>query len=77
MKTPPQDIPNPITPDMTVLDIVSRYRETEAVFKNYDTYAGECICCKALFDSLQDVADRYALNLPELLDALNEAIRQE
>jgi hypothetical protein len=30
-----------------------------------------------LFDSLQDVADRYALNLPELLNALNEAIRQE
>jgi len=35
-----------IDPEMTVLDVVSRWRETEAVFKRYDARAGECICCK-------------------------------
>jgi hypothetical protein len=25
-----------ITPDMTVLDIISKHRETEGVFKKYD-----------------------------------------
>ena len=46
----------PIIPDMTVLDVVSTYRETEDVFRRYDNQAGECICCNALFDTLQGVA---------------------
>jgi len=58
---------------MTVLDIVSRYRETEAVFKRYDAVAGECICCNALFDTLKDVADKYRLDLTEHLCALKQA----
>ena len=62
-----------ITPEMTVLDIVSRYRETEAVFKRYDAVAGECICCNALFDTLKDVADKYRLDLTEILCALKQA----
>jgi len=31
-----------ITADMTILDVVSRYRETERVFKQYDDKAGVC-----------------------------------
>ena len=63
-----------IHPGMTVLDVVSRYRETEAVFKQYDARAGECICCQALFDSVQDVAEKYHLDLAELLTDLESAI---
>ena len=59
---------------MMVLDVVSRYRETEAVFKRYDARAGECICCQALFDSVQDVAEKYHLDLAELLTDLESAI---
>ena len=59
---------------MTVLDVVSRYRETEAVFKRYDARAGECICCQALFDSVNDVAEKYHLDLAELLSDLESAI---
>ena len=59
---------------MTVLDVVSRYRETEAVFKRYDARAGECICCQALFDSVQDVAKKYHLDMAELLADLEAAI---
>ncbi len=56
-----------IYPEMTVLDVVSRYRKTEAVFKKYDELAGECICCQALFDPIKKVAERYGLDLERLL----------
>jgi hypothetical protein len=62
-----------IRPEMTVLDVVYKYRQTEAVFKQYDQQAGECICCQALFESLQDVAARYNLDLKELLTDLETA----
>lgn len=65
----------PITPDMTVLDIISTYRETEDVFRRYDHQAGECVCCNALFDTLQDVAAKYGLNLQELQAELCTAIQ--
>lgn len=61
---------------MTVLNIVSKHRKTEAVFKNYDKKAGVCICCHALFESLSKVALRYGLNLEELLEDLEDAVRE-
>ena len=66
-----------ITPQMTVLDVVSQYRKTEAVFKRYDAAAGECICCNALFDSLGDVADKYCLDLARLITDLEQAVRED
>ena len=59
-----------IRPEMTVLDVVSRFRETEDVFKKYDKAAGECICCQALFDPLRKVAAKYGLDLKKLLNDL-------
>lgn len=59
--------------EMTVLDVVSRYRKTEAVFKQYDKQAGECICCQALFEPLSKVAVRYGLNLEKFLEDLEDA----
>lgn len=67
------DSRNAIRPEMTVLDIVSRYRQTEAVFKRYDALAGECICCQALFETLRDVAKKYNLDLKEFLADLEAA----
>ncbi len=63
-----------ITPDMTVLDIVSRYRETETVFKKYDELAGECICCNALFESLATVAQKYHFDVEKMMDELKNAV---
>jgi hypothetical protein len=63
-----------IEPRMTVLDVVSRCRATEAVFKRWDSRAGECICCQALFDTLRQVADRYGLDLDRLMAELNEVV---
>jgi hypothetical protein len=63
-----------INPDMTILDIVSRYRQAEAVFKRYDEKAGVCLCCHALFSSLKDVADKYCLDLEEMMAELKAII---
>jgi hypothetical protein len=64
-----------IRPEMTVLDIISRHRETEPVFKSYDALAGECICCSALFDTIGQVAEKYRLDGEKLQQELEQAIR--
>jgi len=60
-----------ILPEMTVLDVVSRYRGSEAIFEKYDEQAGVCICCNALFETLRDVAERYGIDLERLLKELD------
>jgi hypothetical protein len=59
---------------MTVLDIVSRYRQTETVFNRYDAKAGVCICCEALFDTLQEIAEKYRLDLKGLMEDLESVL---
>jgi hypothetical protein len=61
---------------MTVLDVLTRYRQTVTVFKRYDEHAGTCICCESLFESLENVAAKHALNLKDLLIEL-ETIANE
>jgi len=63
-----------IAANLTVLDVVSIYPETEVVFKSYDASVGECICCQSLFDTVQQVAEKYGLDLSEILKKLNSAI---
>lgn len=62
-----------IDPGMTILDVVSQYRQTESVFKQYDEKAGVCLCCQALFDPLKDVAETYGLDLRQLIADLTGA----
>jgi hypothetical protein len=64
-----------IAPEMTILDIVSKYRHTETVFKQYDEKAEVCILCHALFDSLEDLADKYGLDLEALMADLKAIIK--
>jgi hypothetical protein len=63
-----------VTPEMTVLDVVDRYRGTEAVFRKYDKKAGACICCQALFDTLKGVSEKYGLDLNRLITELEAKI---
>ena len=65
-----------IRPEMTVLDVVSGYKKTEQVFKQYDKQAGVCICCQSLFEPLKNVAVKYGLNLEKLLADLEAAAAQ-
>jgi imidazoleglycerol phosphate synthase glutamine amidotransferase subunit HisH len=62
-----------LTLEMTVLEVICRPRETEKVFRNYDTAAGVCLCCQALFDSLEELARKYGLDLEKLLVDLEMA----
>jgi hypothetical protein len=64
-----------IRPEMTLLDVVSRYGPTESIFKKYDEKAGVCLCCEALFTPLQTIAERYDLNLEKLLADLYSAVK--
>ena len=64
-----------ILPEMTVLDVISRYKGSEAILKEYDEQAGVCICCQALFETLRDVAEKYGIELERLLTDL-EAVAQ-
>jgi len=59
--------PKLITPDMTVLEVIYQYRQTAAVFRQYDAEAGGYLCCQALFDSLAEVAKKHRLDLDKLL----------
>ncbi len=65
-----------IVAEMSVLDIVSEYPTTEAVFKSYDERVGECICCQSLFETVHQVAEKYKLDLAVLLDEMNAAIKE-
>ena len=77
METEEKQGQRPISREMTVLDIVSQFRMTQDVFKEYDRQAGECICCQALFERLDDVAKRYDLDIDRLVHDLNEKIRSD
>jgi len=59
-----------ITPNMTVLEVINRYPDTESVFKKYDEQAGVCICCQSLFETLKDVSKKYDIDLDQLMTEL-------
>lgn len=65
----------PVHAEMTLLDVIARHRQTEAVFRNYDQKAGVCLCCEALFDTLKGACDKYGLELDKLLSDLEAVIR--
>jgi len=63
-----------IRSDMSVLDVVSSWRSTEIIFQQYDQLVDECICCNSLFDSLQETAAKYNIDLELLIKDLEKAI---
>ncbi len=62
-----------IKPELTILEVVYQYRQTETVFRKYEEEAGACLLCQALFDSLAEAAAKYGLNLRRLLADLESA----
>jgi hypothetical protein len=63
-----------ITDEITVLDLVGLYPETEVVFDHYTRIIGICICCEALFCTLSEVADMYEIDSEELMARLRSVI---
>jgi len=66
---------NVLTPQMTLLEIMYRWRASETVFRAYESQAGVCLRCQALFDTLEDVARKYRLDLKALLADLQTLIQ--
>jgi len=66
-----------ISQDMTVLDVVSEYRSTEAVFRSYDDRAGACVCCTCLFETVEALARTLGLDLDAFLRELETAASAE
>lgn len=62
-----------ILAEMTVLDVVSTFRGIEQAFAKYDQQAGTCICCQALFDPLEEVAEKFDLDLDGMIGDLEAA----
>lgn len=60
--------------DMTILDIVADYPNTEDVFRTYDDIAGKCTMCHNLFDTLEEFADMYKINYSDLIDRLEKVL---
>lgn len=65
-----------LAPGMTLLEVLSRYRRTEEVFRSYEQQAGVCLLCQALFDTLVEVAAKYGLDLERMLEDLEAVARR-
>ncbi|MGM0396790.1 MAG: hypothetical protein ACQEP4_07010 [Bacillota bacterium] len=57
-----------------ILDIVSDYPQTEDVFKPYDEKIGKCVMCNHLFETVEEFAEMYGLDIEELLSRLNKTL---
>lgn len=60
---------------MTVLDIVSQNESTVEIFDSFNDQAGECICCNALFETVDDVIAKYGLDQDALLSQLAKQMK--
>ncbi|MBG0775760.1 MAG: hypothetical protein H0S85_04920 [Desulfovibrionaceae bacterium] len=66
-----------ISPEATLLDLAAAYPSTQDVFRARDAQAGECLLCNALFETVRAVAERYGLDLADLLTDLEKAARRD
>jgi len=63
-----------IKKEMTILDIVAGYPQTEDIFRSYDELTNKCVLCNNLFDTLVDFTEEYNIDLQELITKLNSSI---
>ncbi|MBN1473244.1 MAG: hypothetical protein JW914_01385 [Syntrophaceae bacterium] len=65
-----------VTADATLLDIVSKWPTTDAVFRRYDDLAGVCLCCNCLFDTIEEISQKYSFDLSSLMREINDVITE-
>lgn len=63
-----------INRESRILDIVEIYPQMEEIFKPYDDVIGKCVMCHHLFDTLEDFATQYNMDLEVLLNSLKSRI---
>jgi len=57
-----------------IIDIISRYRTTEVIFKRLEEETGTCICCQGLFLSLRKAAEQFGFDLNCALSEISALI---
>ena len=62
-----------ITKDMGILEIVDQYPQTVSVFQSYSM--GCFGCMAARFETLADGAAAHGIDIDEMVEKLNEAIK--
>ncbi|MBZ2175426.1 hypothetical protein K8M07_09225 [Schnuerera sp. xch1] len=65
------------TKEMVILDIVADYPETEQVFRMYDEIAEKCVMCNNLFETLEEFTTLYKINLNDLINKLDNAVKSD
>jgi hybrid cluster-associated redox disulfide protein len=64
----------PITKEMALGECLEKYPETMEVFTKYGLH---CIgCVVAMHETIEQGAQMHGLNVSELVDALNEAVKK-
>ncbi len=59
---------------MTLLEIVEKLPEAEALIHEYDAILGICLLCNHLFDSIEDIEQKYLYDLAPLTLELNNLL---
>ena len=71
------ETPPSIAPGTIMIDIISQYRHTEAIFKHLEEETGACVLCQGLFLSLGEAAEKFGFDLETLLKNLHAVIGGE
>lgn len=51
---------------LTLLDFVYKYRESEEYFKKLGEEIGQCILCTELFTPVQEIFNKYSLDVDKI-----------
>jgi len=66
-----------ITSGANLLDIVSKWPAADALFRRYDEKADVCLWCSCLFDTLEEIAKKYELDLNSIMREINDVATEE
>lgn len=71
LKPPPDRIA--IEPHTTLYEVFTSCHPAVEVINGYNKVVGDCISCTSLFLSIEEIAQKYSLDMQKLLEELREA----
>lgn len=63
-----------INPDITLLDLIYDFPQTEKLFRKYETLTNICIMCEHIFATLDEVSLILNCSIDELLKEVKDII---
>lgn len=61
--------------EMSLLDIMAKWENTQDIIKSYDSQAKTCLCCNHLFETLEQVCNQFQISKSEITKKLNKCIK--